>query len=453
MFKGFTHFLKTNKLLLTAAITTTAITTATATASTLTTNISSNISNTNNPFFSNNNHSNHHLTTDPDNNNNNNTDPVNNNLFFKNSYQAEEQQVNDGKTFLNKEEMINSSVIDNNGVNGDERKVYHIAIIGSGISGASSAYFLQEFLQKNLQNNLQNDLQNKNTPIVYFHIFERNDQLGGRLREICLQNSLQNCDNQVDNTQNCDTQNLFSLNENCCKNYYYEIGGSSIILENFYAMNFVNLFNLNLKKPHFKNINISIFDPDTNNVIFTKTDSFYNLLQSALRYEFGLPLYLLKRNILPFLTEKYFTKIYTLQKAENVTELRDAFTFEHVTEFLQKVNMKELAGLTFEEFLEGKLIQKKFIKEYCDPILRINYMQSSENISAFGGVIGMAGAVSDFRQIQEGTSALPKNCIKSLQNCKINLNTNVVNIIYLENLKKYNCRLKSKNKPKKEKEK
>ncbi|KAL9649253.1 hypothetical protein ABK040_004274 [Willaertia magna] len=305
----------------------------------------------------------------------------------------------------------------------EERKVFNVAIIGSGISGASSAYFLQDLLQKNLQN--------KNTPMINFHIFERNDRLGGRLREICLQpKEINYCDNNVDN-------NLFTTNENCNKQFYFEIGGSALISENQYAMNFLNKFNLNIKRSNGYNENISILNTDINRVVFTKTDSYLNQLQSALRYEFGLPLILLKKNILPYLSEEYFMKIYNLQNIENIETLRDVFTFEHVSEFLQKLNMKELTEKSFEQFLKENRIQKKFIKEFCNPILRINYMQSSENISAFGGIIGMAGVVSGFFGVEKGTSALPKYCIKSLQNCKVNLNTNVVNIIYSEKDKKY----------------
>ena len=77
--------------------------------------------------------------------------------------------------------------------------------------------------------------------------------------------------------------------------------------------------------------------------------------------------------------------------------MKNVYTWETTDDFLEATGMTELTTTTFYDYARTNWIQERFVKEYCDPILRINYMQSSDQISAYGGIIGLAGAVSDFR--------------------------------------------------------
>ncbi|KAG2392824.1 hypothetical protein C9374_011549 [Naegleria lovaniensis] len=293
-----------------------------------------------------------------------------------------------------------------------------VAIIGSGISGSGAAYFLSDLYDRLDLNSsplspepLNHD--NDSTilkPPLEFILYERNDELGGRLKEINLFPNIH------------DETNPYK--------YSFEVGGSSLILENKYALQLVDRFGLTLKEPHFEDIRIGIWNGDEKQIVFCESRSWWKtMIKGAWRYDFGIPLYLLKRNVNYYLSQNRFLKIYELQQVPqegkiSSEDVKKVYTWEETSEFLKETGMQELTTQTFYEFARNNWIQERFVKEYCDSILRINYMTSSETISAFAGIVGLAGAVSDFRQVLHGTSQLPKNCIQALKSKKLNLKLN-----------------------------
>lgn len=282
-----------------------------------------------------------------------------------------------------------------------------VAIIGGGISGSGSAYFLSnlydrlDFLMNGSSIDLSpepssttliathSSLSSRNSngtkPPLEFIIYERNVEIGGRLKEINLFPNVH------------DEKNPYK--------YSFEVGGSSLILENKYALQLVETFGLTLKEPHLEDVRIGIWNGDEKRIVFCESTSWWKtLIKGAWRYDFGIPLYLLKRNVHYYLSQDRFLKIYELQQVPHEgkissEDLKKVYTWEETSDFLKETGMQELTTQTFYDFARTNWIQERFIKEYCDSILRINYMTSSETISAFAGIVGLAGAVSDFRQV------------------------------------------------------
>ena len=207
------------------------------------------------------------------------------------------------------------------------------------------------------------------------------------------------------------------------------MGGSSVILENKYILGLIEKFNLTLEEPHF-NVRIGIFNGDEKRMVFCESDSWWKTaIRGAWRYDFGIPLFLLKRSVNYYLSKERFLNIYKLQELPstgplNAETLSKVYTWESTEDFCQDTGMSDLTKLTFYEYARNNWIQERFIKEYCDPILRINYMQNSDQISAYGGIIGLAGAVSDFRHVLEGTSKVPLGCIESIPKDRLTLKLN-----------------------------
>lgn len=97
-------------------------------------------------------------------------------------------------------------IADNN-----NEKSLRIAIIGSGVGGASTCYFLRELLNKNSYNR-----------DVIMDLYEKNDYVGGRVRGVNLE--------------------AYSGG-----NYMKDVGATIIIKQNYYMMNFgTNILNLDL---------------------------------------------------------------------------------------------------------------------------------------------------------------------------------------------------------------
>jgi hypothetical protein len=224
-----------------------------------------------------------------------------------------------------------------------------------------------------------------------------------------------------------------------------EWGGSSIIEENKYAMDLVEEFKLDLRPPQnkegwiwwtitapYKIVKwflpkeqvtddlLVIWDSDKNQPAFEEGESgLFNKIRLA--YNFGILPGLYTKSAIGGELKK-FVKVYELQE--------NGFTYDSPHKLLEELDMRTLLDTNFYEYINKKhWVDNTFIESFLDPILRVNYMQHSRQMSAFGGVIGTAGLVSDFFTIRQGAQSFSENMLKQ-SGANVQLNATVKKVTY-----------------------
>jgi prenylcysteine oxidase / farnesylcysteine lyase len=260
-----------------------------------------------------------------------------------------------------------------------------IAIIGSGIGGSSSAYYLL-----------------KNTTNIKVDMYERDDRIGGRIDSVVIANKT------------------------------IDIGASFFIKEN-------KLINRMIHE-----LNVSYFeafddkDRDFNVGFFTNRTLHITLRQSGiinkiinvfkLFYNYGISPFYSK-----FILESYLTawqRVYNFLDDNNST-----FTCLH--DMLETLKVNHLVNETSEEFFLKSKVGKKYIDEVFNGFLGNIYNQHKE-INAFAGFVTLAGISKTAYKIKHGNDRLIEKIIKTLdrsyfQRFDLFLNTTVSEISELKN--------------------
>jgi prenylcysteine oxidase/farnesylcysteine lyase len=233
-----------------------------------------------------------------------------------------------------------------------------VAIIGGGIAGAASAYFIQQI-----------------RPHDTVTLFEKTHSLGGRLHE--------------------DTIGGITV----------ETGGTAIHSSNQYMQSFIQLANLTTNGPQTTNDSaqlcssgggVGIWDGQAFRFHTTGTDSsFDTMVKLGLMY--GLSPLIVKNAVQDTLNS--WQNIYDL------LESNDAPGFLSLDSMFTSLKLNELLHQDSHSYLKSKWIGDQFISEFVDGVSRVNYGQDS-SINAFADLVSLAGAgiSGDTYSVDQGNS-------------------------------------------------
>ncbi|XP_060072471.1 prenylcysteine oxidase-like [Ylistrum balloti] len=235
----------------------------------------------------------------------------------------------------------------------EETRPPHIAIVGGGIGGTSTAYFMRELFG----NEAVIDLYEKNA-------------IGGRLATVNINGR------------------------------EYEAGGSIIHPENLYMVNFTKILGLE-KRDEPSGETLGIFDGEEMRL----TTSPYTLVTLwKMFWRYGMDIYNLQKWVNNDLMAK-FKRIYDTQEA--------GYAYTNVPELLTSMDpslanyMKKNVLMVMRE--EG--FHEAMIQELVMGAMRTNYGQGLD-IPGFVGAISMAGVQSGLWSVKGGNKKVPENIVK-----------------------------------------
>ncbi|XP_033751430.1 prenylcysteine oxidase-like [Pecten maximus] len=249
----------------------------------------------------------------------------------------------------------------------EESRPPHIAIVGGGIGGTSTAYFMREQFGSE----------------AVIDVYEKNT-IGGRLA----------------------TVNINSRD--------YESGGSIIHPENLYMVNFTKILGLEKRERPSGQV-MGIFDGEE----MRMTTSPYTVVTLAkMFWRYGLDIYNLQKWVSSDLMVK-FKRIYEVQDA--------GYAYTNVPELLASMDpsfanyLKKSIMMVMRE--EG--LHEALIHELVMGAMRTNYGQGLE-IPGFVGAISMAGVEPGLWSVKGGNKVIPENIVKY---SKINVIPAVVKMV------------------------
>jgi prenylcysteine oxidase / farnesylcysteine lyase len=223
---------------------------------------------------------------------------------------------------------------------------------------------------------------------IHLKIFEKMDRLGGRTFSIPLPNG-----------------------------DIIDIGGTSIVEENRYAMEFKDKFDMDFANESETFLNI--WDNKIGKFVFQESmgflSEFRNIVNVLISYQYG-----------PFQTKNAINEqVWKIIKIYHQQD--DLKTWNSPFEMFKSVGMHDLFEKTFHDyFLKSGKIHKKFADDLVIPICLVNYLQNS-SISAMGGLISSVALISDFHKFELGADGFSKNLAKN-SSAEIHLNTSIVSI-------------------------
>ncbi|ELT89696.1 hypothetical protein CAPTEDRAFT_193688 [Capitella teleta] len=232
------------------------------------------------------------------------------------------------------------------------------AIVGAGIGGASSAFFLNALLENEGQ----------------IDVFERSD-IGGRLATTVI------------NGQE------------------YETGGSIIHPRNRYLVNFTR--DLGLRERERPDGRLGIFDGET--MVFDGS-SHTLMMVAQLVWHYGWDVFNIQNYVKDIL--KDFSKIYEHQE--------NGYSFTTVEKLLSSMNpsfLDKMKHSTYEEFKEHGY-SNSFIEQLVRGGLRSNYGQN-DDIQAFVGAVSMAGVEPGLWSVHGGNKLIPQKLLHNTETVHI----------------------------------
>ncbi|KRX04129.1 hypothetical protein PPERSA_08344 [Pseudocohnilembus persalinus] len=256
-----------------------------------------------------------------------------------------------------------------------------IAIIGSGIGGASVAYNLEKTFQ---------DLK--------ITTFERSNRIGGRTQSIDLAGRKK------------------------------ELGADFIISDNFYVKELADELRLHLVEQQQQR-DFGILKGGEFRFIGGVYGKFVDFLRMFWRYGTGFVRFLVNQ----LGQIRRFKKIYIFQEQGEF--------FETVEEFLEVVGQYGMFNMTAEQvFLEELGSGQLFADEVLDSVLS-NFYNQNYNVNGFAGMLAAAGLQGEPKQIKEGTNAIADNLFKyKLRRTDLRLESEVQQIIYDEEKEVYHIK-------------
>ncbi|CAF1404670.1 unnamed protein product [Adineta steineri] len=232
----------------------------------------------------------------------------------------------------------------------------HVAIVGAGIGGISTAYWLKYYLNDS----------------VAITIYESN-QIGGRLKTI-----------NIDGDE-------------------YEAGGSIIHEKNLYMKRFAD--ELGLEKLNVPKALPYVMTNDGSQTLFSTLHRYIpNLFLVLWRY--GLDA--LRLNFWLGRKLSNFIRIYDYQDNGRI--------FNNVEEFLQMLDedFSKATRTSFRKYLFEHGFSKRFIDEIGQLATLVNYDQSVDTINAFPGLVSLMAAGSTLWHVKGGNHLVPKQLLERL---------------------------------------
>lgn len=260
-----------------------------------------------------------------------------------------------------------------------------IAIVGGGVGGTGTAYFLNTL-----------GLINNDNSSLNVYLYEKTSRIGGR---------------------------TYSTEFN---NKKYEAGGSIIHSRNQLATELLNRVGLSKQKPSSlcssNHILTGIYDGDR--CVFKEDNNSLITLYRFLR-NYGFNLFRLHQVISSTLDS--FDSIYMrLAKGQSFKSVKQMLTS-------MDVSFVNLTEVTLYDHLVERVIEEKIIEELVNAATLVNYGQSSEKLHAFVGLVALAGidVTGNLWSIEGGNELLAQrmakaskaNVIKDTEVVKITLNS------------------------------
>lgn len=228
-----------------------------------------------------------------------------------------------------------------------------IAVIGAGIGGASSCYFMRSLFGETGAN---------------IDIYEAS-KVGGRLAV------------------------------NRIGDHVYETGGSVIHPKNKYMVDFLKILKLNKRQPPEGHLGLY----DGEDYIFTES-SWKVITYLKLFWRYGKDVFRLQWMVDEMLQN--FERIYALQN--------QGYAFSSVSQLLTAMDPSfvNMTQTTAKHYLEEKKFSERFIDELFMAIARVNYGQTPE-INAFVGAVSLAGAQSGLWAVYGGNRLVPEKLLEA----------------------------------------
>ncbi|XP_018650517.1 hypothetical protein Smp_125500 [Schistosoma mansoni] len=240
-----------------------------------------------------------------------------------------------------------------------EDQPFKVAVVGGGIGGASSAYFLRQIFG------------NK----VSITLFEKSGRIGGRIKTVPF------------------------CGETC------ESGASAIHSSNYYMYSFANQFKIPMVPLRNADQRLLLFEEGYKPVFSNVTDQTTLLTPVHLLWRYGFSLLRARLYLMARIRE--FTHIYALQQRGEC--------FASPGLLLEKLSkhFPEMTKCTYAEWMRKEIgLNENYINELGFGILSSNYCQNSADAHAFVGVISSACTVSDVFTIENGAEQIPQKLVE-----------------------------------------
>ncbi|XP_050410806.1 prenylcysteine oxidase 1 [Patella vulgata] len=242
----------------------------------------------------------------------------------------------------------------------DDQEATRIGIIGGGISGTSTAYYLRKLFGDG----------------VKIDLFE-SERVGGRLANI-----------NIDGVE-------------------YEAGGSILHPKNKYMVEFAKQFGYEQRTS--TGGRMALYG---NSGVIIESCSWNLVTMAKFFWRYGFDV----SNIETFLKETFFDKfdrIYNLQD--------EGLAFTTVEELLRAMDESfvNFTKITLQTLLEEKGYSERFINEIAMGALRTNYGQTT-NVHAFVGAVSLAGVEKGLWAVKGGNFQIPERLLKKSKATLIN---------------------------------
>lgn len=257
----------------------------------------------------------------------------------------------------------------------------NIAIIGSGISGISCAYFLFKKHNK-----------------IHIDIFEKNDYIGGR---------------------------MFAKTY---KDININLGASFFLSENLLINELIEFTKLTKKSLHDKHL-IAILNKKFEKLLQIDDGFFYNMYNFITKYNFAI-------FDINNIVNNYLQKLNTIYN--NLDENK---YFEKIVDLINKLGFTEDdLSKTTKDYYSDK-INNKFIDEFITPLILSCYNQGNEINPISGGII-LTASIKKAYTLKEGFTHFINNLYQRLKEeyynqISLNLNLEIRKIFYNRESKKY----------------
>eukprot|EP01156_Anaeramoeba_ignava_P014488 Anaeramoba_ignava/a609335_117.p1 GENE.a609335_117~~a609335_117.p1 ORF type:complete len:549 (+),score=135.60 a609335_117:54-1700(+) len=269
----------------------------------------------------------------------------------------------------------------------NEEKTIKIAIIGSGIGGSSTAYWIEK-----LRNEKYSDTQ------LSITVYEQEKETCGRVRS-----------------------------RDIGEDTMIEAGATIFHVSNKYMVDFADEFGLAKyrvsQNPHISK-SMTKFGFWHENDFLMQQSSSSLLTKFKIGYNFGF-FDLLKTNRLSEEMKNKFCRIYDLQA--------QGISFETTKDLYQTINMFELSQESLKNYLKNFGLSKMIYDVFASMALRGNIgEQDPGETNALGGLICLIAEGKDLYTVNQGNQKICDNLIQSSKNAILKLNHAVKEIRYQE---------------------
>ncbi|XP_064601062.1 prenylcysteine oxidase 1-like [Liolophura sinensis] len=240
------------------------------------------------------------------------------------------------------------------GLNLEDDNLPEIAIIGGGIGGTTTAYYLRKLFGNKAS----------------IDLFEAK-QIGGRVSTVVVNGR------------------------------EYESGASIIHPRNQYMVNFTKLFGLRKREGHSEKL--AIYDGKK----FVFTGSKFNIATMAkMFWRYGMDVYNINSWVENILDK--FERVYH--------HLEDGIAFSTVEGLLESMDASfvDLTKKTIREVLKEDGFSDLFIDELVTAGMRVNYAQGAE-VHGFVGSVSLAGALPGLFSVHGGNRLVPERVLQASQ--------------------------------------